>query len=157
MGTGWNSPHTNFKKDKMKKKIKRWGTIVVLAHVLITWLHGEAHKKLGVDTFDLPGNLFIYIVIVSAPIIAMILLWTKFHSGGVWLLLGAMLGSLIFGAYNHFVAITADHVLHLPAGDSPMLFRITAVLLVMIEALGSWMAWQAIRKIRRSKADYFLT
>lgn len=123
----------------------------MLAHAVVVWLHGSAHEKLGVDTFDWPGNLFIYIVIVAAPFFAMVLLWTKLHSSGVWLLLGSMAGSLLFGAYNHFVAITPDHVSHLPAGDSQTLFQITAALLVIVEIFGGWIAWRALRERRQAK------
>ena len=120
--------------------------MVVLAHAVVVWLHGQAHEKLGVDTFDWPGNLFIYIVIIAAPIIAMILLWTRWSRSGVWLLLGSMLGALLFGGYNHFIAITPDHVAHLPAGKAQTLFTITAIGLVIVEIWGSWMAWRALRK-----------
>ena len=127
------------------KKIKGYGTAVVLAHAVVVWLHGQAHEKLGVDTFDWPGNLFIYIVIIAAPIIAMILLWTRWSRRGIWLLLGSMLGSLLFGGYNHFIAITPDHVAHLPAGEAQTLFTVTAVLLMIVEIFGIWMAWRALR------------
>jgi hypothetical protein len=101
----------------MREKIKKYGTAVVVANFVVNLLHGQAHQKLGVDTFNLPGNLFIYVVIITAPIIAMILLWTRFYSVAIWLLLGSMAGSLIFGAYNHFIVITPDHVSHLPPGE----------------------------------------
>jgi len=131
---------------KMAKKIRIDGAVVVLAHTIVAWLHGHAHEKLGVDTFDLQGDLFIYVVIIAAPIIAMILLWTRFQHFGIWLLLGSMAGSLIFGGYNHFVAITPDHVAHLPAGEAQTLFIITAVALMIIEIRGGWIAWQALRE-----------
>lgn len=134
----------------MQEKIKRFGTAVVLVNAIVIWLHGQAHEKLGVNTFDWPGNSFIYIVIVAAPLIAMILLWTRLQHFGIWLLFGAMAGSLLFGAYNHFIAITSDHVSHLPPGDSQTLFRVTAVLMAGIELLGGWMAWQALRQRRRA-------
>ncbi len=128
------------------KTIKRDGTLVVLAHAIVVWLHGQAHERLGVDTFDWLGDWFIYIVIIAAPIIAMILLWTPLQRLGVWVLLGSMLGSLVFGGYNHFIAITPDHVAHLPAGEAQTLFTITAVGLVIVEIWGGWMAWRALHE-----------
>jgi len=127
------------------KKIKRDGTIVVLAHAIVVWLHGSAHEKLGIDTFAWLGNSFIYVVIIAAPIIAMILLWTRLQRIGIWLLLGSMLGALLFGGYNHFIAITPDHVAHLPVGEAQTLFTVTAIGLVIVEIWGSWMAWRALR------------
>ena len=120
--------------------------MVGLAHAVVVWLHGSAHEKLGVDTFEWLGNSFIYIVIIAAPIIAMILLWTRWQRSGIWLLLGSMLGSLLFGGYNHFIAITPDHVAHLPAGEAQRLFIVTAIALVIIELRGSWITWRALHK-----------
>ena len=128
------------------KTIKRDGTIVVLAHAVVVWLHGSAHEKLGVDTFAWLGNSFIYVVIIAAPIMAMILLWTRLQRIGIWLLLGSMLGSLLFGGYNHFIAITPDHVAHLPAGEAQTLFIATAVLLGIVEIWGGWITWRALRE-----------
>ena len=48
-----------------------------------------------------------------------------------------MLGSLLFGAYHHYVAISPDHVAHLPPGDAQGLFRVTAQLMVVVELLGA--------------------
>jgi hypothetical protein len=123
-----------------------------LAHAVVVWLHGEAHQNLGVDTFDWLGDLFIYVVILAAPIVSLILLWTRFQASGIWLLLGSMAGSLIFGSYNHFVAITPDHVSHLPAGEAQTPFRITAFLLVVVEIVGCWIAWRALYHKRRALA-----
>ena len=129
----------------MINTIKRDGTLVVLAHAVVVWLHGSAHTKLGVDTFAWLGKSFIYVVIIAAPMVAMVLLWTQWQRIGVWLLLGSMLGSLLFGGYNHFIAITPDHVAHLPAGEAQTVFIITAIGLVIVELRGSWIAWHALR------------
>jgi hypothetical protein len=66
------------------------------------------------------------------------------------LLLASMLGSLIFGACYHYVVISPDHVAHLPAGDARGLFRITALLLLLTEALAVAVAGIALGRIRRT-------
>ncbi len=48
-----------------------------------------------------------------------------------------MIGSLGFGVYFHFIAVSNDHVSHLPEGDARGLFVVTAVLLVVVEAAGA--------------------
>lgn len=123
--------------------IKKDGTMVVVAHAAVVWLHGQAHSKLGVDTFDWLGTWFIYVVIIAAPLVAMLLLWTPWQRSGVWLLLGSMLGALFFGGYNHFLAITPDHVAHLPAGEAQMLFIVTAIGMAIVELGGILVAWRA--------------
>lgn len=130
----------------MLNTTKRDGTVVVLAHAVVLWLHGNAHTKLGIDTFAWLGHSFIYVVIIAAPLVAMILLWTRWQRRGIELLFVSMLGALLFGGYNHFIAKTPDHVGHLPAGEAQTLFIITAIALAIIELRGSWIAWRALRE-----------
>jgi hypothetical protein len=61
-------------------------------------------------------------------------------------LLVAMLGALIFGACYHYVIISPDHVAHLPPGDARGTFRVTALLLVVTEALGVVVAAVILRR-----------
>jgi hypothetical protein len=81
-------------------------------------------------------NVFVLVVIVIAPLIAMLLVWTRIARLGLWVLVVSMAGSLIFGAVYHYVIISPDHVSHLPAGDAQGTFRTTAVLLILTELLG---------------------
>ncbi|MSP62562.1 MAG: hypothetical protein EXR72_19970 [Myxococcales bacterium] len=64
------------------------------------------------------------------------LLWTRFARFGAILLTLAMAGALAFGVYHHYVAISVDHVDHLPMGDHG-LFRATAIVLAIAEAVGA--------------------
>jgi hypothetical protein len=111
------------------------GTIAVLAHIIIVWLHGVAHTKLGVELSAWQQS-YAAIVIVVAPLVAAVLLWTRHVRPGLWLLAASMAGSLIFGGYYHYVAVSADHVSHLPPGDAQGMFRLTALLLVVTETFG---------------------
>jgi hypothetical protein len=45
---------------------------------------------------------------------------------------------LVIGTYAHFLSPGADNVLHMPPGDLRLPFQISAVLLVLLEALGCW-------------------
>ena len=117
------------------------GTLAVVIHAIIAALHGAAHNDLGIQ-LSAAENAFINIVIVAAPLVAAIALWTRFARLGAILLVISMSGSLLFGAYHHYVAISPDQVAHLPAGNLQGLFRITAILLVVSEAaavvVGCW-------------------
>lgn len=55
----------------------------------------------------------------------------------------ALFGSLVFGAWNHFVVSGPDHVAEVAEGAMGHLFQVTAVLLALIEAGGAWlgMVW----------------
>jgi hypothetical protein len=88
-------------------------------------------------------------VILLAPLIALVLSWTRYARAGLWLLFVSMLGSLIFGFCYHYIIISNDHVAHLPAGDARGMFRMTALLLLITEALGVILAAIAVRQFKR--------
>lgn len=109
--------------------------IIVLAHLVVVVLHGQAHTRLGVGLSNWQQT-YVLAVIVLAPLIALVLSLTRYVNAGLWLLFASMLGSLVFGACYHYVIISPDHVAHLPPGDARGLFRVTALLLLVTEAFG---------------------
>ena len=112
-------------------------TIVVLAHLAVNALHGQAHTRLaiGLSTWQ---QAYVLTVILMAPLVALVLVFTRYERAGLWLLGVSMLGSFIFGFCYHYVIISSDHVAHLPPGDTGAraLFRVTALLLLITEAFG---------------------
>jgi hypothetical protein len=88
-------------------------------------------------------------VILLAPLVALGLSWTRYARAGLWLLFVSMLGSLTFGFCYHYIIVSNDHVAHLPPGDARGLFRITALLLLITEALGVILAAIAVRQFKR--------
>jgi hypothetical protein len=127
--------------------IRSLTTIAVLAHLLVSLFHGSAHTKLGVGLNPWQTG-YVLIVITVAPIVALALVWTRHRRPGFLLLIASMAGSLIFGAYYHYVAISPDHVSHLPAGEAQGLFRLTTLLLVVTELFGLIVALFALRSMR---------
>ena len=114
---------------------RAWVTIAVLVHLLVTVAHGHAHTRLGVG-LNSWQNFYVFTVILIAPLIALVLSFTRLARAGAWLLFASMLGSLVFGAIYHYVIISPDNVAHLPVGSARDLFRITATLLLVTEAFG---------------------
>jgi hypothetical protein len=132
--------------------MKRWlGSAVVLAHFVVVLLHGSAHTKLKIGLAAWQ-NVFVLIVIVVAPLVAGIIIWTRFSRFGFLLLAAAMGGALVFGAYFHYLAISPDHVSHLPAGDAQGAIRLTALLLAITEAIGVTIGLAYSRREARSAA-----
>jgi len=119
-------------------------TITVIAHLIINLLHGRAHTELGVGLTSWQ-QLYVITVILLAPLIGLALSWTRYARAGLWLLLVSMLGSLIFGACYHYIIVSNDHVAHLPPGDARGMFRVTALLLLLTEALGVVLAAMALK------------
>lgn len=126
------------------------GITAVLIHGAPLVLHGLAHAQLGIYLQSALANIYIAVVLYLAPVVAAGLLWMRrFRSGG-WLLLGSMLGSLIFEAYNHYLAMSPDHVSQVPAGTWGDIFRMTAMASVITEVLASAAALLIISTPRRA-------
>ena len=117
------------------RSLRIWIAIVVTAHLIVNLLHGQAHTRLGVGLSNWQ-QWYVIVVILLAPLVALVLSLTRYLRTGLWLLFATMLGSLIFGACYHYLIISPDHVAHLPAGDARGLFRMTALLLLATEAWG---------------------
>jgi hypothetical protein len=131
--------------------VKKAIASVVLAHLLITIVHGMAHADLHIG-LSTPQKLFVLLVINVCPLIAMALLWTKHQRAGLALLSISMGASLLFGVWNHFVVSGPDHVAEVAPGAMGHLFQITAVLLALIEAAGAWLGFVWLRRAGRTQA-----
>ncbi len=126
-------------------------TVVVVANLAVATIHGQAHVALGVGLDDWQ-TAFVRVVVVAAPIVSVVLYWTPLRDWGARLLAISMLGALLFGIYYHLIAVSNDHLGHLPEGDARGLFTATALLLIPAEAVGAafsfWSAWK-LRGTRR--------
>ena len=125
--------------------MKSLAKIAVLAHLLVSLVHGYAHNQLGVG-LSAWQNSYVLIVITLGPLIALALVWMRRTRAGFALLAISMAGSLIFGGYFHYIGISPDHVSHLPPGDAQGMFRVTAVLLLATELFGAIVGVLGMRK-----------
>jgi len=132
-----------------RRSIVLLSTVSVVVHLVVSMVHGRAHEHLAVGLSNWQ-NIYVLTVIVVAPLIAMLLIWTRLARFGLVLLVISMAGSLIFGVAYHYVVISPDHVSHLPPGDAQGLFRTTALLLVLTELFGVAVGLWGLRK---SNAD----
>lgn len=87
-------------------------TIVVI-HLAVAYWHGNAHEKLSV-ALSSGQRLFVNGVIVLLPLVATLIIWTHWQRTALWLLLASMSGSLIFGVYHHYIAVSPDNIACLP-------------------------------------------
>ena len=117
-------------------------TLLVLLHLAVSVLHGRAHTG-AVVPLSTAASIFVFTVIIAAPLVGVAVLWFFSVRGGAWLLAGSLAASLVFGVVNHFVLESPDHVAQV-AAQWRVLFGTTAVLLAVTEALGSGLAfWRA--------------
>jgi hypothetical protein len=135
----------------MTRSIAAYGTAIVLAHLVITILHGVAHADLQIGLSTLQ-KLFVLIVINVCPLVATVLLWTRRQRAGLALLSVSMGASLMFGVWNHFILSGPDHVAEVAPGAMGHLFQLTAAMLALIEAVGAWLGFVWMRRSARSQA-----
>ena len=122
-----------------------WITGVVLAHLLVTLLHGRAHAIAAV-ALSTVSAAFIGIVIVAAPLAGLAM--TRYTgTAGHWTIACSMTGAFVFGLVNHFVIESPDHVAHVTAAAAP-LFATTAVLLGTLEIVSCMLALRTLRRRR---------
>ncbi len=124
-------------------------------HLLVTLWHSGAHTELAIGLP--PVKLaYAYAVIVIAPPVAALLLWTRFASHGLWIFTLAMLGSLLFATYHHYILVSPDNVAHLPEGAPEAQARfihsagISALLELAGAVLGAWLLGRHSLEARRS-------
>jgi hypothetical protein len=109
-------------------------TGLVAIHLAASLWHGGVHTQLAIG---LPPEktVFVYVVILIVPIVAAVLVWTRYISLGIWMLFLSMLGALIFGAYHHYVLVSPDNIGHLPAGspEAHSQFITSAAVIALLE------------------------
>ena len=117
------------------QKFRIAATVILAVHAVVAVVHDLAHRDLGIE-LTAAQTTYINLVIVAAPVVAVILIWTRLQWAGAILFTVSGAGSLLFGLYYHYVLVSPDHVFYLPDGDLQSAFRITAALLALLEALG---------------------
>jgi hypothetical protein len=122
--------------------LRRLAILLVILHLFITTPHSLAHTNLHIAMARWQ-NIYIFGVILFAPIFAAVLIWKKKRSGFVVLAL-SMIGSFVFGVYYHFVATGADNAFTLPAGSWTLTFQLSAWLLAITELAAAAVAFSGL-------------
>ena len=127
-------------------------TALVIIHVVVALWHGDAHSSLAIE---LPffKNLFVYVVILGAPIVGAALLWTGYRAHGAALVGIAAAAALVFGAYHHYVLVSPDNIAHLPAGAaaSQAQFIDSAAVIAINELLLALAGFYALGQLRQGQ------
>ena len=120
----------------------------MLAHLVINIVHGVAHRRLHVE-LGWVDTFFVISVILLCPLIAIVLLWASRERLGLILLTFSMAASFVFGFYNHFAVMSPDSVREQAPGSWGTAFVLTAYLLCVTEAVGSYWGFHFL--FRRTK------
>ena len=114
-------------------------TVLAAIHVTVVVWHGSGHTQLaiGLSRFQ---NLFVFGVILIAPVIATLLLWTPARAFALWVYTMAMFASLLFGVYYHYIAVSPDNVHYLPAGveSARRYFIFSAAAVALVELIAAF-------------------
>jgi hypothetical protein len=121
---------------------RTWVAVVVIAHLLVSLVHGMAHTEARIP-MSTTANLFVIVVILVGPLVGLLLLW-RFERVGGRLIAATLSASFLFGLVNHFLLVSPDHVAQVAAQVRP-LFTVTAALLAMTEGLGAVLAVRFVR------------
>lgn len=125
------------------------GTLAVGVSAAVNVAHTASHALQHILALPAWQLAYIAIVIYAAPVVAAVLLWTRFRLLGAWLLAAAMAGSFVFGLLYHFCLPGPDNVFTQPPGTWGSAFRVTAALLLPLQAAGCLVGlWVALRSSR---------
>ena len=121
--------------------------MAAIVHLAVVAVHGLAHLALGVLPESAADWIFIGAVIYLAPAAVIFLGRAVRGRVAAALCLVGLAGSLAYGFHHHFVAISVDHVDHLPAGGAwAQVFRVTAIGQALIDLAGAGVAsWALVR------------
>jgi hypothetical protein len=122
----------------------KYVTAVVVAHLLVNIAHGLAHRELQVG-LDPPASMFVIVVVLVCPLLALALVWSAKKRLGLILLSLSMFGSLVFGFYHHFLVASPDHIHSQPSGGWGATFVLSAYLLLITEAIGTYVGVHFLR------------
>lgn len=115
----------------------KYAATIVVAHLLVNIAHGLAHRELRVGLAPL-DSIFVVVVVLISPLLAMGLLWTSAKRLGLILLALSMFGSFLFGLYHHFLVTSPDHVHAQPSSPWGLAFVLTAYGLLITDAMGTY-------------------
>jgi hypothetical protein len=126
-------------------RLPLYGTVIVLANCGVIICHLLILARLHSMLSD--GQILLIAILLNLiPFMALLLLWTRFRKIAGWLLLASLGIGLLIGTYEHSLSSSPDNVFRMAPGKWTLQFRITAVLLMIVEGLGCWIGVKASRE-----------
>ncbi|HUJ41921.1 MAG TPA: hypothetical protein VLW54_15370 [Candidatus Acidoferrales bacterium] len=117
---------------------------IVIFHLLINVLHGAAHHH-----YEIPmepwQQVYIWLVMIAAPLVAGALLVARRLRVGAWLLLVSLAFAALFNVYFHFLLIGPDNVSSISLDSWGFVFLGTAIFLAASEVWGVSVAFRLLR------------
>lgn len=133
------------------RRLYRSTSLVVLAHAVVVYWHLVLLARFGAAIT--PDHAPLFAILANLiPLTAVILMWAGFPKAGTSLLLFLAV-PLAIGGYSHFLSPGSDNVFRMAPSELTVAFRISAVLLFILELLGCWLGIQILRDSSVSAAS----
>jgi hypothetical protein len=118
------------------RKLLLWSAPIVLGHFVAVIWHLSLLVKVQPGTpRSFPPLLILFNLF---PVAGLVALAKGFHKLAGSMIILPLAIALAIGTYAHFLSSGTDNILRMPPGDLRVSFQISAVLLVILEALGCW-------------------
>jgi hypothetical protein len=142
----------NRARRKTMRKVALYGTLAIVLATVANVLHTVSHA--GQHLIYLPMWQLAYVtaVIYFAPVVTVILLWSRFRQAEARLLLASMAGSFVFSLAYHFVVAGPDNVFALHPGEWRIPFQVSVALLLLVDGIGCLVGIWALNTLSRSPA-----
>jgi hypothetical protein len=132
--------------NSMARRLLSWSVPVVLGHFLVVLWHLFLLVKVEPNTPRfLPPLLIVINLIPVAGLFAFAKAFSKLAASMIAIPLAV---ALIIGGNAHFLSSGPDNVFRLPPGAYILSYQISAVLLVILEVMGCWIATRMIANAR---------
>jgi len=126
------------------KRLLFYATLIVLANCALTLWHLIVLSNLQPGLTSSRVALFA-ILVNLVPFTSLVLMWMRRPQIGAWLLILILGVGFAIGTYTHLVRPGPDNVFQMAPGEWAWPFRLTATLLLVIEALGCWVGISVAR------------
>ena len=120
-------------------------SILFVLHLVVALWHGDAHSTLGIQ-LSFFQTLYVYLIILGAPVVGVILVWSRFMLVGIGLFAISMAGALVFAVCYHYILVSPDNIAHLPVGTAVVQaqFIDSAALIAIMELLSTLFGFSAL-------------
>jgi hypothetical protein len=125
------------------RRILVWGVPIILAHFLVVVWHLLLLLRVQPDTPRFLPPLLI--VINLFPVAGLLFFVKRFHKLAGCMITIPLAVALVMGVYAHFLTAGADNVFRMSPGGLRLPYQTSALLLVVLEALGSWLGVRMFR------------
>jgi hypothetical protein len=118
-----------------------WGTGIVAANLAVILWHLSLVVRVQAG---FPRSAIPFLILANLlPVIGIVMLARGHRNWAGIFITVPLAAGFIIGITAHFLRPGTDNVLHMPPGELTLPFQISAVALVILEALGCWVGIKA--------------